>query len=86
MALGLMRPQVMTTDDLLTLRNVLGLRRRALLDRLATDTGESLNRPTSACWPTPTPPSRRSMLNWSRWKEVRDETGRSNVRLEPELQ
>ena len=39
MALGLMRPQVMTTDDLLTLRNVLGLRRRALLDRLATDTG-----------------------------------------------
>jgi hypothetical protein len=25
------------TDDLLTLRNVLGLRRRALLDRLATD-------------------------------------------------
>jgi hypothetical protein len=39
MALGLMRPKVMTTDDLLTLRNVLGLRRRALLDRLATDTG-----------------------------------------------
>jgi hypothetical protein len=38
MALGLMRPQVMTTDDLLTLRNVLGLRRRALVDRLATDT------------------------------------------------
>ena len=30
--------QVMTTDDLLTLRNVLALRRRALLDRLATDT------------------------------------------------
>jgi len=29
----------MTTDELLTLRNVLGLRRRALIDRLATDTG-----------------------------------------------
>jgi hypothetical protein len=29
----------MTADDLLTLRNVLGLRRRALIDRLATDTG-----------------------------------------------
>jgi hypothetical protein len=26
------------TDELLTLRNVLGLRRRALIDRLATDT------------------------------------------------
>ena len=47
MALGLMKPQVMTTDELLTLRNVLALRRRALLDRLATDTGESSNRPTS---------------------------------------
>ena len=75
----------MTTDDLLTLRNVLGLRRRALLDGLATDPAESLNRPTSACSPTPTPPSRPSVLNWSRWKEVRDETGRSNVRMEPEL-
>jgi hypothetical protein len=30
--------EVITTDDLLTLRNVLGLRRRALVDRLATDT------------------------------------------------
>ena len=29
----------MTTNELLTLRNVLGLRRRALIDRLATDTG-----------------------------------------------
>jgi hypothetical protein len=27
------------TDELLTLRNVLGLQRRALIDRLATDTG-----------------------------------------------
>jgi hypothetical protein len=27
----------MTTDDLLTLRNVLGLQRRALLNRLAAD-------------------------------------------------
>ena len=29
----------MTTDDLLSLRDVLTLRRRALIDRLATDTG-----------------------------------------------
>jgi hypothetical protein len=32
----------MTTDDLLTLRNVLTLRRRALIDRLATDTSGTI--------------------------------------------
>ena len=75
----------MTTIELLALRNVLALQRRTLLDRLATDDRRIIE-PASFSLLADTHTAIAAVdAELIEMEGARNETGRSDVRMEPEL-